>query len=91
MDMNLINRTLCDLRDRKKHLERLLVVLSDTPGHLHSEDLEQYHLGILQDEQDLAMLEEHLLACPLCVDRAEATASYVDLMRAALIQMDGVV
>jgi hypothetical protein len=91
MDMNLINRALCDLRERKKHLEQLLLVVSDPPGHLHSEDLERYHLGMLQDEQDLAMVEEHLLVCPLCVDRAEATASYIDLMRAALIQMDGAV
>ena len=37
------------------------------------------------DEAELAPLEEHLMACPECVERAEQTAVYVDTLRAAII------
>jgi hypothetical protein len=37
----------------------------------------------MKDEAELAALEEHLLWCGTCVDRAEATARYVDAVRAA--------
>jgi len=37
------------------------------------------------DEAELAPLEEHLLACPDCAERAEESARYVDTMRAAII------
>jgi hypothetical protein len=33
----------------------------------------------------LAPLEEHLLACRKCVERAEESADYVDALRAAII------
>jgi hypothetical protein len=48
-------------------------------------DLERYHLGMVTDEAELAPLEEHLLACPKCVERAEESASYVDTIRAGII------
>ena len=37
------------------------------------------------DEAELAPLEEHLLACPKCVKRAEESADYVDAIRAGII------
>jgi len=53
------------------------------PGHVDDHDLEHYHLGMLADEAEFALLEEHLLWCGACVDRAEAVAQYVDAVRAA--------
>jgi hypothetical protein len=53
--------------------------------HISDQDLERYHLGMVVDEAELAPLEEHLLACPECVERAEQTAVYVDTLRAAII------
>ena len=38
------------------------------------------------DEAELAPLEEHLLWCGECMDRAEAVESYVDQMRIALLR-----
>jgi len=38
---------------------------------------------MVTDESELAPLEEHLLACPSCVQRAEETQDYVDEMRRA--------
>ena len=53
--------------------------------HISEHDLERYHLGMLTEEWELSGVEEHLLACPECVDRAEAAAGYVDALRAALV------
>ena len=53
--------------------------------HVSDHDLERYHLGMVVDEAELAPLEEHLLACPGSVERAEETAAYVDILRAAII------
>jgi len=38
------------------------------------------------DEAELARLEEHLLACPDCVEPAEQAAAYVDTFRAAITE-----
>ena len=53
------------------------------PGHICDHDLERYHLGMVTDEAKLAVLEEHLLWCSGCIERAEASAQYVDTVRAA--------
>jgi hypothetical protein len=37
------------------------------------------------DEAELAAIEEHLLACPKCVERAEKSADYVHAIRAGII------
>jgi hypothetical protein len=37
------------------------------------------------DEAELAPLEEHLLCCPKCAERAEEAADYVDAIRAGII------
>jgi anti-sigma factor RsiW len=54
-------------------------------NHISDHDLERYYLGMVKDEAELASLEEHLLACPACVERAESTQDYVDALRAALV------
>jgi hypothetical protein len=43
---------------------------------------------MVKDEAELATLEEHLICCNACVDRAEAAAQYVDRLRAAIIKGD---
>ena len=54
-------------------------------AHISDHDLERYHLGMVADEAELAPLEEHLLVCRTCIERAELAAEYVDLMRVAVI------
>jgi hypothetical protein len=56
--------------------------------HISDEDLETYCLGMVTDKSELAPLEEHLLACPSCVERGEDAQGYVDAMRAAIIEGD---
>ena len=55
--------------------------------HLSDHDLERYYLGMVTKEDELAPLEEHLLACPFCVARAEETQDYVDDVRVAAIRL----
>jgi len=57
-------------------------------NHISDHDLERYHLDMVKGEEELAALEEHLLGCPECADRAEESAQYVDTIRAALIAGD---
>ena len=52
----------------------------------HSEsNLELYYLGLIPEGPELDAFEEHLLACPKCVDLAEASDAYVDSIRAGII------
>jgi len=77
-------KMICELHAKKEQVERSLAkVYAKLPGHIDDHDLDRYHLGMVTDEAELAPLEEHLLCCPVCVDRAQATASYVDAIRAA--------
>ena len=55
--------------------------------HVSNHDLEKYYLGKVTSEVELAPLEEHILACPSCAKRAEATQDYVDAMRVALLKI----
>ena len=41
-------------------------------------------MGAVKDEGELAALEEHLLVCGWCIDRAENTEGYLEAMRTAL-------
>jgi hypothetical protein len=52
-------------------------------SHLADEGLERYHLGKITDLPEEEALEQHLLICPACVDRANECASYIDAMREA--------
>lgn len=56
--------------------------------HISDHDLERYHLGMVKDEAELAALEEHILSCGECADRAEAAADYVDLIRQVIVKGD---
>jgi hypothetical protein len=56
--------------------------------HISDEDLERYYLGMVKDETELAPLEEHLLWCHGCIDRAEVSERFVDAMRVALLRVD---
>jgi len=56
--------------------------------HLDDHDLECYYLGMIVDEAELVSVNEHLLACAGCAERAEEAASYVDAIRAAIILGD---
>ena len=58
-----------------------------TRGHVLWDRLERYHLGIITDEPELARIEEHILSCPQCAERAEEAADYVDAMRAAACEL----
>jgi anti-sigma factor RsiW len=51
--------------------------------HPTQEVIENYLLGKL-DEGQSALVEEHLLSCPACVDVARALDDYVRAMRKAL-------
>ena len=54
-------------------------------AHLLVDDLERYYLGLIPQGPELDAFEEHLLACPKCVDRAEASDAYVDAIRAGIV------
>jgi hypothetical protein len=41
--------------------------------HISNDDLERYLLGMVKDEAKLAQLEEHLLVCAACIERADET------------------
>ena len=56
--------------------------------HVTDHDLERYHLGMIVEETELALLEEHLLACSACAERAQAMADYIDAMRRAIVEGD---
>lgn len=53
--------------------------------HISDDDLERYYLGMITDEAELAPLEEHLLWCHACQDRAQEVQDYVDLLRESVI------
>jgi hypothetical protein len=53
--------------------------------HLSDHNLERYYLGMIKDESELGPLEEHLLGCASCTERAEEAQDFVDAMRVAAI------
>ncbi len=52
-------------------------------SHITDEALESYCLGLLDQETDVAAVEEHLLYCGYCQSRLENTQKYVDAAKAA--------
>jgi hypothetical protein len=56
-------------------------------GHISDDDLERYAMGTVKVAGELATIEEHLLACGWCIDRAENTEGYIGNMRAALARL----
>jgi hypothetical protein len=53
--------------------------------HISDHDPERFHLGMVKEDAELAAIEEHLLACPKCVECAEESADYVHAIRAGII------
>ena len=53
--------------------------------HITDHDLERYYLGMVTKKAELAPVEEHILACPVCAERADEAQAYVDAIRAAAI------
>jgi hypothetical protein len=56
--------------------------------HITDHDLERYYLGMVIDKTKLAALEEHILACVSCAERADDTQQNVDAMRAASLDFE---
>ena len=59
--------------------------LGPEPFHLSIDDMERYHLGQIQEPQELAAVEEHLLWCQDCLDHMEAIEHFIDMVRAGLV------
>lgn len=49
--------------------------------HISDHDLDRYEVGHITDEAELAPLEEHLLWCHECLDRAERNREIVAAIR----------
>jgi AraC-like DNA-binding protein len=79
-------RSIADLdftfHERKSGIKTLIVM---TWIHISDNDLERYYLGMVKGEEELAPLEEHIMACPFCAERAEAAQDYVDALRVAIL------
>ena len=56
--------------------------------HPGDDDLERYYLGTIDEEHELAEIEEHLLGCPDCVSRALMVEHVVNKIRVALTDFD---
>jgi len=54
--------------------------------HIGDDDLEHYHLGAVFGSE-LGIIEEHILSCAECAERAMEIGEYVDAMRAAMARM----
>jgi hypothetical protein len=57
-------------------------------NHIPEEELERYHLGMVRYEAELAVLEEHYLACSKCAQRIEELGCYIDAVRSAIVLGD---
>ena len=69
-----------------QQVKRQIAATEPPNGHISDDDLEKYHLGMIPEGPEFERLEEHLLACSFCAERAEMTADYVDAIRAAIIE-----
>jgi hypothetical protein len=57
-------------------------------GHISDDDLERFILGMVKDEAELERLEQHLLVCAECIERAEQSRKYVLTMKTALARRE---
>jgi hypothetical protein len=53
--------------------------------HISDDDLECYASGEVEEEEELATLEEHLLWCHDCLDLVQETEDHVDTIRVGLL------
>ena len=56
--------------------------------HLSDHDLERYTLGMVKDDSELAPVQEHILACGWCAERADEVQNYMDAMRVGAILLE---
>jgi len=54
-------------------------------NHISDHDLERYYLGLVKNKTKLAAMEEHILACGSCAERAAEAQDYVDAFRGAAL------
>jgi hypothetical protein len=74
---------LCDFLRERRSPRRCL----DMDGtRISTHDAERYYLGVVTAEEELAPLEERLLVCADCIERAEEARQYVETMRRALLR-----
>jgi anti-sigma factor RsiW len=52
-------------------------------GHINGDDLDEYLLGRIEDEERLRAIEEHLLICPYCQEHVEDHDALLDALRKA--------
>ena len=69
-----------------KPAKEITMATAGRAGHISEHDLERYYLGMISDLHELTVLEEHLLACPVCVQWAAASDDYIACLRAAIIE-----
>jgi bacterioferritin (cytochrome b1) len=55
-------------------------------AHISAHDTEQYYLGMVTQEEELAPFEEHLLWCHACLDLVQGTENYVDTIQVGLLR-----
>lgn len=53
--------------------------------HISDDDLERYWLGTVTNQDELAAINDHLLLCSACMERAEEIRDFVILIRKAII------
>ena len=53
--------------------------------HLTTDEMEEYYLGRIVAESDLARIEEHLLWCHHCLERVEAVERFIDMVRSGAV------
>ena len=87
-DPTLRENLLRALRAQLSRVNGQIAAIERLEDHISDHDLERYHLGMVTDEAELALLEEHILACNFCAEQAEAAAEFVDTIRAAIIEGD---
>ena len=56
-------------------------------GHISEHNLERFVLGMVKDESELELLEQHLLVCAECIGRADETFHYVGTMKRGLTRL----
>jgi len=85
MNTKLLRDGIETLRSRRCRIEHLTARTKARLGHVSDTDLERYYLGMTAEGPELAVLDEHLLGCGYCTDRAQEAQEYVDKMREAII------
>jgi hypothetical protein len=85
MEQLSIRQKLRNLRQGREGLMHAIAAIESMQGHISEHDMELYYLGMINDECELAPLEEHLLGCEACVKRAEASDDYVDAIHVAAL------